>query len=85
VADAAGGGRRGGEVPAHRAARGDGRHLRGVGIGCLLGTTVEPVTRRPRAWSPATRYAIAFNVAASAALIAAGGRHLAAARMLPDR
>jgi hypothetical protein len=52
----------------------------GIGIGCLLGTAVEPVTRRPRTWPPAARCAIAFNVAASAALIVAGGRHLAAAR-----
>jgi len=54
----------------------------GIGIGCLLGTAVEPVTRRPRSWSPATGCAIAFNVAASAALIIAGGRHLAAARRM---
>ena len=54
----------------------------GLGIGCIIGTAVEPVTRRPRTWSPATRCAIALNVAASAALIIAGGRHLAAARTL---
>ena len=52
----------------------------GVGIGCVLGTAVEPVTRRPGTWSPAIRLAIACNVTASAALIMAGGRHLAAAR-----
>ena len=57
----------------------------GIGIGCVIGTAVEPVTRRPRTWSPATRRAIALNVAASAALIIAGGRHLAAARRLPGR
>jgi len=51
-------------------------------MGCVLGTAVEPVTRRPRTWSPATRGAIVFNLAASAALIVAGWRHLAAARSL---
>src|SRR2546423_10426595 len=40
----------------------------GTGIGCVLGTAIEPVTRRPRSWSPATRLAIMFNMAASAAL-----------------
>ena len=24
----------------------------GIGIGCVLGTAIEPVTRRPRSWSP---------------------------------
>jgi hypothetical protein len=57
----------------------------GVGMGCVLGTAVEPVTRRPRTWSPATRLAIVFNLAASTALIVAGWRHLAAARRLHDR
>jgi hypothetical protein len=56
----------------------------GIGIGCVLGTAVEPVTRLPRRWSPAARLAIVFNVAASAALIVAGARHSAAARRLPD-
>jgi hypothetical protein len=45
-----------------------------------LGTAIEPVTRRPRSWSPATRLAIVFNMAASAALIVAGWHHLAAAQ-----
>ena len=57
----------------------------GIGMGCVLGTAVEPVTRRPRTWSPATRLAIACNLAASAALIVAGCRHLAAARRRHDR
>jgi hypothetical protein len=57
----------------------------GMGMGCVLGTAVEPVTRRPRTWSPATRLAIVFNLAASTALIVAGWRHLAAARRLHDR
>jgi hypothetical protein len=52
----------------------------GIGIGCILGTVVEPVTWRPRSWSPMTSAAIAVNVAASAALTIAGWRHFAAAR-----
>jgi hypothetical protein len=56
----------------------------GMGMGCVLGTAVEPVTRRPRTWSPATGLAIVFNLAASTALIVAGWRHLAAARRLHD-
>jgi hypothetical protein len=52
----------------------------GIGMGCVLGTAIEPVTRRPRSWSPATRLAIVFNMAASAALIVAGWHHLAAAQ-----
>ena len=52
----------------------------GIGLGCIAGTLVEPVTRRPRAWSPLTRLAITVNLAASAALVAAGWRHFAAAR-----
>jgi hypothetical protein len=62
-----------------------GSIIAGIGMGCILGTAVEPVTRRPRAWSPAARLAIVVNVAASAALIVAGGRHLAAARRPGDR
>jgi hypothetical protein len=52
-----------------------------IGIGCVLGTAVEPVTRRPRTWSPTTRLAIAFNMAASVTLIVAGWRHVAAAKL----
>jgi hypothetical protein len=54
----------------------------GIGIGCVLGTAIEPVTRRPRSWSAATRLAIAFNIAASAALTMTGLRHRAAAKAL---
>ena len=54
----------------------------GIGIGCVLGTAIEPVTRRPRSWSPATRLAIAVNIAASAALTVTGLRHRAAAKAL---
>lgn len=52
----------------------------GVGLGCILGTAIEPVTWRPHSWSPLTRLAIMVNLAASAALTAAGWRHLTAAR-----
>ena len=34
-----------------------------IGLGCNIGTHVEPVTRRPRSWSPATRLAIGVNLA----------------------
>jgi hypothetical protein len=51
-----------------------------IGLGCIVGTLIEPVTRRPRSWSPATRLAIGINLAASAALIGAGGWHSATAR-----
>jgi hypothetical protein len=54
----------------------------GIGIGCVLGTAIEPVTRRPRSWSAATRLAIAVNIAASAALTVTGLRHRAAAKAL---
>jgi hypothetical protein len=80
LAGASRGGHHGGKIPAHRAKRGEGRRLRRIGMGCVLGTAIEPVTRRPRSWSPATRLAIVFNMAASAALIVAGWHHLAAAQ-----
>jgi hypothetical protein len=51
-----------------------------IGAGCIVGTLIEPVTRRPGSWSRATALAIGFNVAASAGLIAAGLRHSATAR-----
>jgi drug/metabolite transporter (DMT)-like permease len=51
-----------------------------IGLGCIAGTLIEPVTRRPRSWSPAARLAIGVNLAASAALIAAGAWHAATAR-----
>jgi len=51
-----------------------------IGLGCIAGTCVEPVTRRPRSWSPATRLAIGANLSASAALVAAGAWHWATAR-----
>ncbi len=51
-----------------------------IGLGCIAGTAAEPVTRRPRSWSPATGLAIGVNLAASAALIGAGAWHAATAR-----
>lgn len=51
-----------------------------IGLGCIIGTLIEPVTRRPRSWSPATRLAISVNLATSAALIATGAWHAATAR-----
>ena len=52
----------------------------GIGLGCIFGTLIEPVTRRPRSWSPATGLAIGLNLAASAGLIVAGLRHSVMAR-----
>ena len=52
----------------------------GIGLGCVAGTLVEPVTRRPGTWSPGTRLAITANLASSAALVVAGWRHYRAAR-----
>jgi len=51
-----------------------------IGLGCIFGTLIEPVTRQPRCWSPAAGLAIGLNLAASAALIAAGLRHSATSR-----
>lgn len=50
----------------------------GIGLGCILGTAAEPVTWRPRSWSPMTRLAIVANLTASVALAAAGWRHFKA-------
>ena len=51
-----------------------------IGMGCIVGTLIEPVSWQPRSWTPWTKLAIVCNVAASAALTAAGWRHLIAAR-----
>ena len=51
-----------------------------IGLGCIVGTVIEPVTRRPRSWSGATGLAIGVNLAASATLIGAGAWHAATAR-----
>ena len=47
----------------------------GLGIACILGTLVEPVTRRPRSWTAGISAAIGMNLATSAALTAAGVRY----------
>jgi hypothetical protein len=44
----------------------------GIGLGCIFGTLIEPVTRRQRSMPPAVRTAIGFNVGASLFLMAAG-------------
>jgi F0F1-type ATP synthase membrane subunit c/vacuolar-type H+-ATPase subunit K len=64
----------------HRPAWGPGAVCAAIGLGCMVGTLIEPVTRRPRSWSSATRVAIGVNLAASAALIGAGAWHAATAR-----
>jgi drug/metabolite transporter (DMT)-like permease len=51
-----------------------------IGLGCIVGSFIEPVTRRPRSWSPATRLAIGANLCASAALVGAGAWHWTTAR-----
>jgi hypothetical protein len=57
-----------------------------IGLGCIVGTFIEPVTRRPRSWSSATRLAIGANLSASAALAGAGAWHWATApRQQPER
>ena len=52
----------------------------GLGLGCIAGTLIEPVTYRPRACPPAVRAAIALNLGASVVLAATGRRHLRQAR-----
>jgi len=44
----------------------------GIGAVCIAGTLVEPVTRRPRAWTKGIGAAILANVATSVAMIAIG-------------
>jgi hypothetical protein len=44
----------------------------GLGLGCIFGTLIEPVTRRQKSSSPEVRTAIGFNLGASLFLIAAG-------------
>ena len=59
---------------------GPGAVCAAIGLGCIVGTVIEPVTRRPRSWSGATGLAIGVNLAASATLIGAGAWHAATAR-----
>jgi hypothetical protein len=52
----------------------------GIGVGCIIGTGIEPVSWRPRSWTRWTGLAIVGNLAASAALTMAGWRHFKSAR-----
>jgi len=47
----------------------------GLGLACIAGTLIEPVTYHRRPWTPAIPLAIAVNLIASVALAAIGGRH----------
>jgi hypothetical protein len=49
-----------------------------LGVGCIVGTLVEPVTYRRRPSSPAIRAAIVCNLASSLVLTAAAIRYVAA-------
>jgi hypothetical protein len=52
----------------------------GIGMGCIVGTFIEPISWQPRSWTPWTRLAIVCNMAGSTALTIAGWRHFTAAR-----
>lgn len=72
-------------APRRAPSAGPGAVCAAIGLGGIIGTLIEPVTRRPRSWSPTTGLSIGVNVAASAALIGAGLRHSATARALQRR
>jgi len=44
----------------------------GLGVACIVGTLIEPVTRRPPSWRRGVGAAITINLATAAALAAAG-------------
>ena len=44
----------------------------GIGVACIAGTLVEPVTRQPRTWTVGMRLAILANMTTSVAMIAIG-------------
>jgi hypothetical protein len=46
----------------------------GLGLACIAGTLVEPVTHRRRPWARGVAAAIAVNLVTSAAPAAAGRR-----------
>jgi hypothetical protein len=52
----------------------------GLGVACIVGTLVEPVTHHRRPWTPAIRAAILVNLGASLLLTAAGLRYFASTR-----
>ncbi len=54
--------------------RGPGLVGMGLGLACIAGTLVEPVTYRRRPWARGVAAAIAVNLVTSAALAAAGRR-----------
>jgi hypothetical protein len=56
-----------------------------IGLGCIAGTFIELVTRRPRSWSLATGLAIGANLCTSAALVGVGAWHRAASAPRPRR
>jgi hypothetical protein len=47
----------------------------GLGIACIVGTLIEPVTRRPPSWKREVGAAITINLATAATLAAAGLRY----------
>ncbi len=47
----------------------------GLGVACIVGTLIEPVTRRPPSWRRGVGAAITINLATAAALAAAGLRY----------
>jgi hypothetical protein len=63
-----------------RFARRRGAVCAALGAACVVGSIVEPVTRRRRRWTPTIAMAIGLNLATSAAMLIAGLRHLAAVR-----
>jgi hypothetical protein len=80
VADAGGSRYDSGGGPVPEASTRPGEVCAAIGLGCIVGTFIEPVTHRPRSWSAATRLTIGVNLAASAALAGAGAWHAATAR-----
>jgi len=45
-----------------------------LGLGCIGGTIVEPVTYRPESWAPDVRAAVVLNIVSAIVLAAAGRR-----------
>jgi hypothetical protein len=74
-----------GLIAAAKAARGQrqggpGVVCAGLGVACVVGTLVEPVTHHRRPWTPAISAAILVNLGASLLLTAAGLRYVASTR-----
>lgn len=66
------GGRRGGSDQATGRIGPKALMCAAIGAACIAGTLVEPVTRRPEAWTVGMRMAIVANIATSVAMIAIG-------------